>query len=106
MDGGETFRDHKVRLDVKALRPGERNIVKLYFLNAYRSDGVGLVSFVDPTNASNQYIKTQFATDFCHMIFPCFDQPDLMAKLRLSCLTEPDWTVISNDIDIYSENDE
>ena len=37
------------------------------------------------------------------MIFPCFDQPDLMARLQLSCQTEPDWTVIANDIENESE---
>ena len=69
----------------------------MYFLNMYRTDGVGLVSFTDKVD-SEQYIKTQFETDFCHMIFPCFDQPDLMATLQLSCQTESDWTVIANDL--------
>ena len=69
----------------------------MYFLNRYRDDGVGLASFVEHEN-EQQYLKTRFETDFCHTIFPCFDQPDLMASLKLSCQTETDWTVITNDV--------
>ena len=44
----------------------------MYFLNKYRDDGVGLVSFIDKEDGQ-QYLKTRFETDFCHKIFPCFD---------------------------------
>ena len=100
-----TFEDHQVRLPVHLLRPGCTNSVKMYFLNAYRTDGVGLVSFIDKSD-SQQYIKTQFETDFCHMIFPCFDQPDLMARLQLSCQTEADWTVIANGTENENASEE
>lgn len=40
---------------------------------------------------------TQFEADFCHYVFPCFDQPDLKATWQFSCKTEADWTVISNE---------
>lgn len=77
---------------------GFRNTAKLYFFNRYRTDGVGLATYTE-TACGQQYLKTRFETDFCHTIFPCFDQPDLMASLKFSCQTESDWTVLSNDIE-------
>ena len=64
----------------------------------YRTDGIGLNAFM-AKECGQQYLKTRFETDFCHTIFPCFDQPDLAASLKLSCQTESDWTVLSNDVE-------
>ena len=72
------------------------NAVSVCILNRYRKDGVGLHSFVDSQDGL-QYLYTQFEADYCHYVFPCFDQPDLKAEWRLSAITDQDWTVISND---------
>ena len=75
------------------------NTLTIDFLNKYRKDGVGLHSFVDKTDGE-QYLYTQFEADFCHYVFPCFDQPDLKATWRFSCNVEADWTVIANEAEV------
>jgi len=71
----------------------------MFFLNKYRKDGVGLHSFIDKVDGG-QYLYTQFEADFCHYVFPCFDQPDLRATWTFACQTEPDWAVISNEAEV------
>ena len=41
------FKDHKVRLPLGNLLLGQRNTAKLYFLNRYRTDGVGLATYTE-----------------------------------------------------------
>lgn len=91
-----SFRNHHVMIPSAMLRIGEQNTMTIEFLNKYRKDGVGLHSFVDKVDGQ-QYLYTQFEADFCHYVFPCFDQPDLKATWKFSCKTEADWTVISNE---------
>ena len=67
-----TFKNHHVQIPTSMLRVGETNRAKIYFLNKYRKDGVGLHSFIDKVDGE-QYIYTQFEADFCHYVFPCFD---------------------------------
>ena len=52
--------------------------------------------FRDDADGS-EYIYSELEPDYCHIIFPCFDQPDLKATWRFQCQTEPDWTVIANE---------
>jgi len=92
------FRDHHVHIPTTHLKVGEVNHLELSILNKYRKDGVGLHSYVDPTD-NLQYLYTQFEADFAHYVFPCFDQPDLKAVWTLSVLTEEEWAVISNEHD-------
>jgi len=40
--------------------------------------------------------STRCLCDGRRMAFPCFDQPDLKAKFRLTVTTAVDWSVISN----------
>ena len=76
------FKNHHVSIPSAMLTANEQvNTVKIFFLNKYRKDGVGLHSFTDKVDAE-QYIYTQFEADFCHYVFPCFDQPDLKATWR------------------------
>lgn len=42
-----TFKDHRIDLPKELLLVGQTNTVKVFFLNIYRTDGVGLVTFTD-----------------------------------------------------------
>ncbi len=77
------YRDHLIKLPASHLIAGQRNQVQIYFFNAYRSDGVGLHTYVEKEDGE-QYIKTRFEADYCRYIFPCFDQPDMKATWQLS----------------------
>jgi aminopeptidase N len=68
----------------------------MQILNRYVNDGQGLHSFTDAVD-KKQYLYTQFETDYCHYVFPCFDQPDLKATWALSAVVPEDWVVIANE---------
>ena len=91
-----TFKNHHIVIPTAMLQSDQVNTAQIFFLNKYRNDGVGLHSFVDKVD-KQQYLYTQFEADFCHYVFPCFDQPDLKATWKLSCQTEADWTVIAKE---------
>jgi len=42
-----TFKNHRIELPKELLLVGQTNIVQVFFLNIYRTDGVGLVTFTD-----------------------------------------------------------
>jgi len=45
------FKNHHVKIPTSMLRVGDEvNTVKIYFMNKYRKDGVGLHSFTDKTD--------------------------------------------------------
>ena len=44
-----------------------------------------------------QYLFTQFEADYCHWVFPVFDQPDLKAKWTLTAVVPSTWDVVSNE---------
>lgn len=94
-DIGSYFREGMIILDRNLLKVG-MNTVTVELINKYRNDGYGLHSFTDKVDM-NQYIYTQFEPNYCHYVFPSFDQPDIRAKLSLSTYAAKDWSVISNE---------
>lgn len=83
-------------------------MVAIVYRNKYNNDGSGCVSFVDVDQ--KQYLYTQFEPYYANRVFPCFDQPDLKAKMRLNILSPADWKkVLSNEkaiVDMKPFNDE
>jgi aminopeptidase N len=72
------------------------NTVSLKFKNTYVNNSAGLHWFEDPAN-QKVYIFSHLEPFFCHRVFPCFDQPDVKAPLKLTMhcpLTE--WVAIGN----------
>lgn len=93
--GENIFSNHLVEIPSSLLQVG-KNFLTMDFLNKYRKDGVGLHSFVDSVD-KEQYTYSQFEADFCHYVFPNFDQPDLKARWTFMAQVDHDWTVISNE---------
>jgi len=66
----------------------------------------GLIKFIDPLS----YEETQF-THFepydAHMVYPCFDQPDIKSFFAFTTVSPAEWTVISNEnyIEKYETNE-
>lgn len=89
------FRDGKILLQNDLLKVGA-NKVTVELINNYRNDGYGIHSFTDKVD-SHQYLYTQFEPNYCHYVFPSFDQPDIRAKWSLSTLAPKEWSVISNE---------
>ena len=59
---------------------------------------MGLHCFTDPED-SEKYINTSWVPDYCHHIFPCFDQLDIKAKWKLKTVVPDDWIVVSNELE-------
>jgi aminopeptidase N len=56
---------------------------------AYRHEGKGLHRFVDPSDGG-VYLHSQFQPFDAHLVFPCFDQPDLKERSRSPSTRPPD----------------
>ena len=77
----------------KYLQKG-RNYISVLYTNEYDNDGLGCLTFTDEND--QQYIYTQFEAYGANRVFPCFDQPDLKAYMKLSVVAPKDWIVVSN----------
>lgn len=55
-------------------------------------------TFTDSAD-QQQYLYSQFEAFHCFRVFPCFDQPDLKAKMSLIVLCPKDWRAVSNAIE-------
>ena len=93
-DSYESLRKKRfLSLPESSLQQG-KNIVLIRFTNLYTNDGLGLHSFVDTDE--KQYVYSQCAAYAANKMFPCFDQPDLKAKLNLVLAVPNEWVSISN----------
>lgn len=61
----------------------------------YRHEGKGLSRFVDPSDA-RVYLHSQFEPFDAHLVYACFDQPDLKAPFALTVDAPEEWVVVSN----------
>lgn len=96
--GVSSFRNHKVYIPTEALKVGEdhTNIIEISIFNKYRNDGCGLHSFTDSADGE-QYLYTQFEADYCHWVFPVFDQPDIKAQWTCTAVIPSVWDAVSNE---------
>ncbi|MBW3579087.1 MAG: aminopeptidase N [Actinobacteria bacterium] len=62
---------------------------------AYQNTGAGLHRALDPVDGQ-VYLHTQFEPFDAHLVFACFDQPDLKARTTLRVDAPPHWQVVSN----------
>src|SRR5579864_3710052 len=83
-----------VELPAKLLKLDE-NVVVIDFKAPVAPAGKAITRFEDKDDGS-EYIYTLFVPMDADMAFPCFDQPDLKAKFKLSVNAPPGWAVISN----------
>lgn len=84
----------RVYLKKKYLNQG-RNIVNISFKSNYSSSqSKGLIYFKSE-NDSRSYVYTDIEPCFSHLIFPCFNQPDLKATFKLTLSTLNDWNTFS-----------
>ncbi|HUB18671.1 MAG TPA: M1 family aminopeptidase, partial [Acidobacteriaceae bacterium] len=76
------------------LRPGP-NTVEAHFTANIGAAGKAITRFDDKDDGS-EYLYTLFVPMDASMAFPCFDQPDLKARFKLTVRAPKDWTIISN----------
>jgi aminopeptidase N len=76
------------------LAPGE-NSVRLAFVADIAPAGASIIRTHDPTDGSD-YLYTLLVPADASQLFPCFDQPDLKARVRLQLTTPAGWSVVGN----------
>ncbi len=77
-----------------ALRNGE-NEVALDFRAAIAPAGASVIRVHDAVD-NTDYLYTLLVPADANQLFPCFDQPDLKARVSLTLVIPADWTAVAN----------
>lgn len=93
---GATWETHRLQIPGTALQ-ATGNTVTVEYRNAYDRDGAGLHTFTDPAD-NETYLYTNLEPYEALKFMPCFDQPDLKARLTLSATAPPHWVVVGNEV--------
>jgi aminopeptidase N len=107
--GAETFLElaHAQQLTVDGREPDyDGNRIRLTDLQEqqtivvearlpYVTDGDGMHTFTDPADGE-VYRSAYCSIDIAHLVYPCFDQNDLKARITLRVAAPEDWTVLAN----------
>jgi aminopeptidase N len=89
-------------LPAASLRSGE-NVVEAKFTANIGAAGKAITRFEDHDDGS-EYLYTLFVPMDASMAFPCFDQPDLKGRFKLTITAPPTWSVISNTVSTGAAN--
>ena len=82
------------RIRLPELAPG-RHLLRVVATMDYRHEGKGLHRFVDPSD-ERVYLHSQFEPFEAHLVYACFDQPDLKTTFELTVDAPAEWVVVSN----------
>jgi aminopeptidase N len=87
-------RDGHILVPSRLLRMGE-NTLRLEFVADIAPSGASIIRNHDPTDGSD-YLYTLLVPADASQLFPCFDQPDLKAPVRLALVAPAAWAVVAN----------
>lgn len=83
-----------IRIPARLLRAGE-NALEVTFVAAIAPSGASIIRFHDRADNSD-YLYTLLVPADANQLFPCFDQPDLKARVALTLTTPGGWTALAN----------
>lgn len=92
---------HHLVIPAARLRNG-RNSVEVGFATPVAQAGASIIRNRDATDG-NVYLYTLLVPSDANLLFPCFDQPDLKAKVRLSLTTPAAWRALANGAQIGAD---
>jgi len=98
------YLNQKIYINTEALINNSTNKITILYSGRYTRSGTGLHYFVDPSDCK-EYVYSHFEPFDCHRVFPCFDQPDMKAKMKLYVVAPSEWTVISNELECNTTRD-
>jgi aminopeptidase N len=87
---------HHVVVPASRVRRGP-NTVTLDFTTPVASAGAAIIRTRDSADSST-YLYTLLVPSDANLLFPCFDQPDLKARVRLTLTTPRAWTALGNGV--------
>ncbi len=88
------FNGAHIRLPSAAMRAGE-NTVRIEFVARIAAAGASIIRYRDATDGA-QYLYTLLVPADANQLFPCFDQPDLKARVTLAVKAPQGWRVVAN----------
>ncbi len=90
----DAFNGAHIRIPSRLLRAGE-NSVFVEFVADIAASGTSIIKTHDASDGSD-YLYTLLVPADANQLFPCFDQPDLKARVSLSLTASRAWTVLAN----------
>ena len=96
LNGTELSVDHVEPTRVRLPDLAAENELTIAATMEYRNIGKGMSFFRDPSD-DGVYLHSQFEPHDAHLVYPCFDQPDLKANFDLSVDAPEGWVVVSNN---------
>jgi len=94
--GQSTFNGAHIRIPASAVIAGQ-NVVTADFTTPIAAAGASIIKFHDETDGST-YLYTLLVPSDANLLFPCFDQPDLKARLTLTLAVPEKWRALANGI--------
>ncbi len=91
-----TFNGAHLRFRASAGRVGD-NVVTADFKSMIAPAGASIIRFHDDRDG-NDYLYTLLVPSDANALFPCFDQPDLKARLTLQLTVPKGWQALGNGI--------
>jgi aminopeptidase N len=91
--GPAAFNGNHLRIPAAALRAGE-NTVEIDFVSEIAPSGASIIRSHDPDGSD--YLYTLLVPADANQLFPCFDQPDLKARVTFALTVPRTWTALAN----------
>ena len=91
-----TVADGHVVIPARAVRAGS-NVVTADFETPIAPAGAAIIKVHDDKDGAN-YLYTLLVPSDANLLFPCFDQPDLKARLTLTLDVPVDWSAMANGV--------
>ncbi|HEY0995584.1 MAG TPA: alpha/beta fold hydrolase [Gemmatimonadaceae bacterium] len=85
-----------LRIPASALRAGA-NEVQARFASRIAPAGASIIRYHDEADRS-EYLYTLLVPSDANALFPCFDQPDMKARLTLALTVRHGWSAIANGV--------
>ena len=90
----DAFNGAHIRVPARFLRVGE-NGIDAEFVADIAASGTSIIKTHDASDGSD-YLYTLLVPADANQLFPCFDQPDLKARVSFSLTASSSWTVLAN----------
>ncbi|HEY2849920.1 MAG TPA: M1 family aminopeptidase [Gemmatimonadaceae bacterium] len=83
-----------IRVPARLLKP-KMNSLELWFVSDIAPSGASIIRTHDQNDGSD-YLYTLLVPADANQLFPCFDQPDLKARVTFTLVTPRAWTALAN----------
>ncbi len=99
-----TWNRAHIHVPASAVRPGE-NEVQVMFTAPIAAAGASIIRPRDATDGKD-YLYTLLVPSDANLLFPCFDQPDLKARVTLRVEAPRTWSVLANGLATHVDTTE